>query len=231
MEKSKKLCQLLDGLLAEGRECEWLEFKENDSEPEKIGECLSALSNSSLLCDVSHGHLVFGIRNGVLDIVGTEFSFSKKKIGNQELENWLATQLEPHVDLRAFEFLYDDKKMVIIRVEGGHRHAHLFSKNPLYPDRLLYKKLKEHPEKARIIWSKRNKKSFEETLSMKGIFSEKLFKFIDYHKFFEYVNIPVPKEESNLLEKLEDEELVVQNGGDTLGITNLGAIFICQGFE
>lgn len=43
------------------RETTWLEFKENISEPERIGKYISALSNSATLANKSNGYLIWGL--------------------------------------------------------------------------------------------------------------------------------------------------------------------------
>ena len=47
----KELCSLPN-------ETEWVEFKENNCDPEKIGEYISALSNSAALHHEPHGYLM-----------------------------------------------------------------------------------------------------------------------------------------------------------------------------
>ena len=79
-----QLKKLIDAWRAEPHETEWLEFKENNSQPQLIGEYLSALSNSACLCDKTHGYLVYGIDNKSHDIVGTTFKpHSAKGKGNE----------------------------------------------------------------------------------------------------------------------------------------------------
>lgn len=52
----------LVGLVAELRklptETEWVEFKENNDNPQEVGEYLSALSNTAALCGKTHAYLV-----------------------------------------------------------------------------------------------------------------------------------------------------------------------------
>jgi ATP-dependent DNA helicase RecG len=43
------------------RETEWFEFKLNLSDPEEIGEYLSALANSAALLGKVYGYLVWGV--------------------------------------------------------------------------------------------------------------------------------------------------------------------------
>lgn len=78
----RELCKL-------PRETEWAEFKENDAEPETIGEYLSALANSAALAGKAFAYLVWGVRDSDHAIVGTQFSPLARKVGNEELENWL----------------------------------------------------------------------------------------------------------------------------------------------
>lgn len=120
MQTKHHLERLVDELRKMGRECEWLEFKLNYSDPQEIGEYCSALSNSSFLCGEPYGYLVFGISDSDLAVEGTNFKFSSAKVGNQELENWIATQLDPKVDFKVFEFEYDQKPMVLVRIDSTH---------------------------------------------------------------------------------------------------------------
>ncbi len=80
--------ELLKELLSEPAESEWLEFKENNNQPELVGEYLSALSNSACLHDKPYGYLVYGIKDGTLDVVGTSLNpaIAKGK-GNESIKN------------------------------------------------------------------------------------------------------------------------------------------------
>lgn len=119
MGQNDGMSELLGQLLAEGRECEWLEFKKNNSNPEDIGKLSSALSNAALLCERPCGFLVFGVCDDTLEIVGTSFSFTKKKVQGQEIENWLAVNLSPRIDFTAFEFTHEGKAIVIIKIDAA----------------------------------------------------------------------------------------------------------------
>ena len=62
---SERANEYFAGLVAElcklPEETEWVEFKENNANPEEIGEYISALSNSAALCGKMHAYLVWGI--------------------------------------------------------------------------------------------------------------------------------------------------------------------------
>jgi predicted HTH transcriptional regulator len=53
--------KLLNDLRSLPKECEWAEFKENNSNPQEIGEYLSALSNSACYHKKEYAYLIFGI--------------------------------------------------------------------------------------------------------------------------------------------------------------------------
>ena len=84
-----------------------MEFKCNYVKPEKIGEYLSALANSAGLHKKEAAYLVWGIEDMIHRVVGTDFKPRQDKIGNQELESWLALQLHPGIDLKIYEFMYE----------------------------------------------------------------------------------------------------------------------------
>ncbi len=95
---------ILKSLLALPTEAEWVEFKHNNDTPDEIGAYISALSNSAALHGREAGYLVWGIEDGTHDVVGTTARPRQQRIGNEEMENWLAHQLEPRVDFRFYEW-------------------------------------------------------------------------------------------------------------------------------
>jgi hypothetical protein len=76
-------------LIAMPNETEWLEFKSNFSDPQSIGEYLSALSNSAAICKKQFGYMIWGIDDATHKISGTIFKPHQSKKGNQALESWL----------------------------------------------------------------------------------------------------------------------------------------------
>lgn len=108
---------LLNQLLHEKSETEWLEFKKNNIDADMIGEYLSALANAASLHDKPHGYLVFGIEDKTHLVKGTDFHPKQTKIGNEELENWLARLLSPRIDFRIHETEYNNCKVVIFIVD------------------------------------------------------------------------------------------------------------------
>src|SRR5690348_5776139 len=109
--------ELLEQLISQPCETEWLEFKLNYTDSESIGEYISALSNGACLHDQKFGFLVFGVEDSTRLVKGTSFKPRSTKVGNEELENWLSTQLDPRIDFRIIEFEYKGSPVVIFRID------------------------------------------------------------------------------------------------------------------
>ena len=84
-------------------EVEWVEFKCNNKDPERIAKYISGLSNAAALEERTKAYLVWGIQDGSHDIVGTDFEYRKVKRGNEELEAWLTRMIHPKIDFRFHE--------------------------------------------------------------------------------------------------------------------------------
>lgn len=81
----KELQNITSQLISLASENEWLEFKQNNYSPEEIGKRISALSNGACLTGHRFGYLIFGIKDGNHNIVGTKFKPKTEKVGGEEL--------------------------------------------------------------------------------------------------------------------------------------------------
>jgi ATP-dependent DNA helicase RecG len=134
-------------------ECEWVEFKLNQAEPQEIGEYLSALSNAAALNQQAHGYVVWGIEDGTHQVKGTTFQPRKTKgAGNEDLEPWLARLLSPRIDFKIYEFRYDGHPVVLFLVQAANSTPVAFSGREWIRVGSHKKPLKEFPEKERELW-------------------------------------------------------------------------------
>ena len=101
---SNQLNQILKDLIKLPYESEWVEFKLNYHSAEEIGERISALSNGACIHGQPVGYLVFGVEDKTHALKGTTFKAKSHKKGNEDLEHWLATRLNPRIDFRVHEF-------------------------------------------------------------------------------------------------------------------------------
>lgn len=140
-------------LLALPNETEWVEFKHNNSDPNMIGEYLSAMSNSARLESQAFGYIVWGIEDQTQRIVGTNFRPRMQKgHGNEDLEPWLNKLLSPRINFRIFEFEAEGHPLVLIEIQAANTSPVAFSGRRFIRVGSHKKPLSEHPEKERRLW-------------------------------------------------------------------------------
>ena len=98
-------------------ETEWIEFKVNNEKPDKIGEYISALSNSAALNRKTHAYMIWGIKDDTHEIVGTKFDPKNTKKGNEELKSWLLRLLSPRIGFTFQKVIIDSKDVVLLKIE------------------------------------------------------------------------------------------------------------------
>ncbi|GAA4839468.1 ATP-binding protein [Algivirga pacifica] len=218
---------LIEELRALPQESEWVEFKENNTNPQRIGAYISGLANSANIENKEYAYLIYGIKDDTQEVVGTTFKPREEKIGNQELENWLVTQLNPPVGVQIFEFSYKERPLVLFQIEPAlNRPVHF--KGVAYVRVGSYlKNLKDHPDKESKIWQKTKQVVFEKELAMRNLFADKVLELLDYPSVFKLLNTPLPTDKSGILEKLLEEKLI-EKRFNKYHITNLGAILFAN---
>lgn len=140
-------------LLQEPSEQEWLEFKENYHSAEEIGERISALSNGACIRNKRYGYLIFGVKDHDHSIVGTTFDPKKQKAkGNEDLEFWLLTRLNPRIDFKIHELEIEGKHLVLFEIPATSGSPVSFLHEAYIRIGSYTKKLKDYPDKAKKIW-------------------------------------------------------------------------------
>ena len=93
------LTNLVHNLRQLPREPEWVEFKVNSAtNPEVIGEYVSALANAAALSGKDSAYILWGIEDSSHAVVGTQFQPATAKQGNEPLERELYTCVHQHRD-------------------------------------------------------------------------------------------------------------------------------------
>lgn len=215
-------------LLVQGRECEWVEFKQNDDREEEIGEYLSALSNAAALHEKDAAYIVWGIQDATHQVVGTTFQPREKRIGNEELENWLARLLTPRIDFRIHDIECDGLPLVVFEIPPA-RHAPVRFRDTEWIRVGSYKKkLKDYPEKERRLWQIFDPQTFETGIARAGVPGDEVLQLIDFSGCFDLLKTPLPTDQAGILRRLENEQLIAGRRDGRFDITNLGAILFAK---
>ncbi len=215
---------LVNRLRALPRESEWVEFKVNNSDPQEIGEYISALANSAALCRQETGFLLWGIRDGDRELVGTSFRADTARRGGEEIQSWLLRLLEPHVDFSFHASEVGGRTVVIMRVDAASRLPVKF-KGVEYIRIGSYKKpLSKFPDHQRRLWRILDAYSFEEGTAAADLSEEHVVHMLDYPAFFTFHKQPLPESRSAIMEALETAGLIRHTVENQWQITNGGAL-------
>jgi len=223
----KELKTIIADIQASPKECEWVEIKENNSNPEEIGEYVSALANGAAYMGQSKGYLVFGMDDKTHAIVGTTYRPRFDKVGNEEIENWIAVHLSPRIDFMIHEITIKEKRIALFIIDSAGNTPVKFKGTAWIRVGSYKKKLADHPERERKIWQNTHNSTFENKLALTGISADEVLTVIDYPSVFRLLKIPLPENKSGILEKLAEEKIINKRAA-SYNVTNLGAILFAS---
>lgn len=213
------------------RETEWLELKHNNENPQEIGEYISALSNGAALAGRHSAYILWGIEDSTSRIIGTSFRPRETKIGNQELESWLISLLDPQIDLRIHEGEVEGSHVVLFEFAPATHRPIRFKGTEFIRVGTYKKKLQEHPEKERELWRILGQTAFEKGVAMKSVPADQILSFLNCPAYFDLMKLPHPENRSAVLEKFISEKLISPSDGGGYDISNLGAILFAKNLE
>lgn len=217
----RELCKL-------PQETEWAEFKVNNSDPQEIGEYLSALANAAALAGKAFAYLLWGIEDGNHRIVGTTFDPRASRVGQEELESWLLRLLAPKMHFRFFEVVVEGQRVVVLEVERAVRQPVQF-KGSEYIRVGSYKKLlKDFPEKERALWRLFDTAPFESGVALERQTDDAVLKLLDYPAYFDLTERPLPDNRAGILAALADDKLIAPCEAGGWNITNLGGMLFAK---
>lgn len=209
-------------------ELPYIEFKHNNDDPAEIGEYISALSNSAALFNQEHAFMIWGVDDKTHEIIGTTFDPQKRKIGNQGLELWISTQLDPQVQFYFHKAEIDDKKLVLLEVSRAFSSPVKFKNVDYIRIDSYKKKLKDFPDTERELWAIFSKKPFESLIAMEEVSGDFTLRLLDYPSYFEMLSLDLPSDKQGILDALLEDSMIVKSETGNYHITNLGAILFAK---
>jgi predicted HTH transcriptional regulator len=225
--QAEQLFSLINELRDNPSENEWIEFKHNFHSCEEIGEEISALSNAASIHGQPFGYLVFGIKDKTHDVVGTDLKAKSYKKGNEELENWLATRLNPRIDFSIHEFDYEENKHISLFIIPAAQNRPVTFLHHAYIRVGSYtRKLIDFEEKERKIW-KAGAYSLESEIAKHNLSMSEVTGLLSTETYFELMKIPYPTNQAGVIEKLLSERLIIKEKS-SYGITKLGALLFAK---
>ncbi len=214
---------LIDHVLSKP-ERNWIEFKSNNTDPERIGRYISALSNSAALDEEPFGYLVWGVEDETKKAVGTDFEPAKAKRGNQSLEFWLARHTEPtpHLEFHAIE--KSGVRLVLLKIHAASTAPVRFEGKSFIRIGDATPSLSDHPDLEQRLWSVLQSYRWEEGVAAQYITAERVVEMLDYSSYFKLLKRPIPESRSDILSTLAADRLIEEDGTGYWNVLNLGAI-------
>ena len=225
---SLQFTQLIHSLRRLTAETEWIEFKANNCNPTEIGEYISALSNSAALFGQTSGYLVWGIEDKTHNAIGTTFRPKLAKAKKQDLENWLSNNTHPRIDFRFHEGSFDDQPIVVLEIPAAQHTPVRFYDSKYIRINSAKRNLKDFPEKERLLWTLFRKGRFEREIVKEYVSVDNILQLLDYPKYFDSIDEPLPANRDAIIEKLKDEKIIVSNPQSSFNVTNFGAVLFAK---
>ena len=112
--------ELIYSLIGYPDETEWIEFKSNNNDADRIGKDISALANSAAYHGKDFAYKIWGVEDKTHALIGSSFSYLNARAeGNQYLSIWLATMMSSNasyefipVENNGLHFVVDRKSVV-----------------------------------------------------------------------------------------------------------------------
>lgn len=227
-EKRKYYLSLIDELRKLPKETEWAEFKVNNYAPDEIGEYLSTLSNSGALHEKETAYLLYGVHDETHEIVGTEFKPKEAKVGNEELENWLVTQLTPRIDFQFVEVDTDKGPVVVIEIPCAKIQPTAFKGVEYIRVGTYSKKLKDFPEKERKLWRAFEIRPYETMSARENVDSASVTELLDTGAFYTLMKLPIPSTRDGIMHDFMEYGFIKRMDNGNYSITNMGALLFAK---
>ena len=228
MTKEWNWMLLVKRLANEKKESEVVEFKENNADPNMIGEDISALANMAALLGVEKAYMVWGVSNEGSALVGTSFDPDKAKIGNEDLANWLSTQLQPRLFIDFHKTSENGNDYVILEIEKSRGFATTFKKMPYCRVGSYTKPLKDFPLIEKKLWAKLNDAVPEERLVAFDLSESEVASKLSFSTYFRVLGTPVPSTLEEMLRRLANDGMVKKQDDGLYSITLMGAVLLAN---
>ena len=219
---------LVRQLCAQKDELPWLEFKHNNYNPETIGEDISALANGAALDEKNYAYFIWGVEDKTHAIVGTEYTLQNIKKGNEELENWLRQMLSDNADFEYEVVEIEGHFVGVMKILRAMNRPVAFQKTPYVRIGSYTRKLQDIPAVQARLWARLQNTNYEEQIARENLQAKEVLQLIDYNRYFDLVEIPLPDSIEGMIHYLREDSIVVKQDNGLYSITNMGAILFAK---
>lgn len=219
---------LLERLLGEPVEAEWIEFKASQGDHEIIGKSISALANGAMLADRDRAFLVFGVEDITRAKIDTAVRLKAKKVGGIPFEMWIANSLDPPITLEIIEFESERKTFCIVCIDASYERPVKFKNSEYIRVGESTTSLSRFPDRARALWLATGRRRFEDITARSNLSLENVLSLIDVNTYYRLVTEPVPSDSKEILRRFISKKFIIDNMNGSYDITCLAAILFAK---
>lgn len=221
--------ELIYSLIGYPEETEWIELKDANADPERIGRDISALANAAAFNGRDWAYKIWGVNDQTRELMGTTFNpLTKKAKGNQDLLIWLKRFISQNASYEFERVEGADRSFVILKIRASIGQ-------PVYWNGVAY--IREGSSTTRLVpgsakeaelWRRLQSGNFEELVAEKDVIAEEVGDLLDLGAYFDLLRVRRPGELSSVLEALDEQGVIRSQDNGRYSITNLGALLIAR---
>lgn len=228
MPEAEKI-ELIYSLVGFPNETEWIEFKEGNSDPTRIGRDISALANSAAYLGRDCAYRVWGVTDDTHELVGTSFNpYAKKAKGNQDLLIWLTRFLSQNANYEFETFEHDGLSFVVLRVRAAVGQPVSFDKAVYIREGSSTTRLESGSAKEVELWRRLQSSDFESRVAERDCLDADVEELLDVDAYFTLIGERRPETLSSAMSVLCEQDLVRRQDNGRLSVTNLGALLVAR---
>ena len=228
MNKAEPI-ELVYSLAGYPSETEWIEFKEDNTDTERIAKDIAALSNSAAYHGRDYAYKIWGVEDGTHRIVGTSFDYLKTKAkGNQDLLIWLTTILSANANYEFSQFDFEGKHFVVLKIRAASEQPGCFKNTAYIREGSSTTVLATGSAKEAELWRRLQSSRFESRSAEEDIALEELGDLINIGIYFELLGLKQPTSIEGAVSHLCEQDIVKKQDNGRYAITNLGALLLAK---
>lgn len=221
--------ELIYSLVGYPNETEWIEFKEGNSDPERIGRDISALANVAAYLGRPRAYKIWGVEDDTHALVGTQFDpYHAKGKGNQDLQIWLRLFLSLHA---SYEFRCIERnglRFVVLETDAAVGQPVCFDKAPFIREGSSTVRLQPGSAKEARLWERLQAGDFELKIAERDVELDALPSKLDIDAYFGLLGLRRPTALEDALPFLEEQDLIRKQDNGRYSILNLGALLVAK---
>lgn len=223
-------CKLVESLCSLPRETGWVEFKENNFNPDSVGKYVSSLANSAMLEEQQAAYLLFGIKDATHEVIGTTVNLLEKKVGNEQFLLWLAKHLDPRLILTVKQVIFGAFQVEILCIDPGYRQPVKFKQVAYIRIGSAQQPLSDYPERERALWQVTSRFSFETSLLMEHLLPDEIYRSFSCEQLLKRLKRPITTQ-LGMLDSLAEYELLESDMQGRFQVSALMAILCARDFR